>query len=226
MTETSHLPLFGGSRAWTPDEWTSSDDRVRGGSSKSTLEATAESLVATFKGTLDITTLGGAGFASQRTATEDGRWDLSEYDGIELKIDHADGKLYTLTLKDEILAKRPDGREQSTLSWEFDFRPHGATTYFIKWADFRPTYRGRDQEGVEPLDLKNVRRFGIMIRSFFGGQEGPFELGITSIAALRTERYLDHPEEEPDEYFDEKLGAFVQRRPTWFGWFTSCLGCR
>lgn len=152
--------------AWTQDEWTSSDDRVRGGSSKSTLDASSESLVAKFEGVLDITTLGGAGFASQRTVTDQKRWDLSDYDGIELKVDHADGKLYTLTLKDEILPKRPDGREQSTLSWEFDFRPQGAVTYFIKWSDFRPTYRGKDQKDVEPLDLKNIRRFGIMIRRF------------------------------------------------------------
>lgn len=66
----------------------------------------------------------------------------------------------------------------------------------------------------------------LILTSFFGDQEGQFELGITSIAALRLERYMDHPENEDNEYFDEKLGAFVQQRPTWFGWFTSCLGCR
>lgn len=186
MASTSHLPLFGGvryvikaflaskelllifvrCRAWAQDEWTSSDDRVRGGSSKSALDASSESLVAKFEGNLDITTLGGAGFASQRTVTEEHKWDLSDYDGIDLSVDHADGKLYTLTLKDEILPKRPDGREQSTLSWEFDFRAQRATTFFIKWSDFRPTYRGKDQKYVEPLDLKNIRRFGIMIRRY------------------------------------------------------------
>lgn len=89
---------------------------------------------------------------------------MSGYDGLELVIDHADNKLYTLTLKDEILPKRPDGREQSTLSWEFDFRSKEQKTIFVKWSDFRPTYRGKEKKGVEPLDLKNVKRFGIMVR--------------------------------------------------------------
>jgi hypothetical protein len=43
-----------------------------------------------FYGNLDITALGGAGFASQRTTGEDRRWDLSAYDGMELRIKEAD----------------------------------------------------------------------------------------------------------------------------------------
>ena len=46
--------------------------------------------VARFHGTLDITALGGAGFASQRT-TRDEAWDLSGYDGVELLVVAADG---------------------------------------------------------------------------------------------------------------------------------------
>lgn len=169
---------------------------------------------------------------------------MSGYDGLELVIDHADNKLYTLTLKDEILPKRPDGREQSTLSWEFDFRSEGQKTIFVKWSDFRPTYRGKEKKGVEPLDLKNVKRFGVMVRrqvtssaisyfglvltllSFFGEQEGDFELGVLSIAALRTERYSDNPDDENEnEEFDEKTGVHRQRRRRGlFGWLTGCLG--
>ncbi|KAJ5198095.1 uncharacterized protein N7498_007212 [Penicillium cinerascens] len=226
MAPTSHLPLFGGVRAWNPKDWTSSDDRVRGGASHSTLTCSPSSLIAKFHGNLDITALGGAGFASQRTTGEHRTWDLSGYDGLELVIDHADNKLYTLTLKDEILPKRPDGREQSTLSWEYDFRSEGQKTIFVKWSDFRPTYRGKEKKGVEPLDLKNVKRFGIMIRSFFGEQEGDFELGVLSIAALRTKRYSDNPDEENEnDEFDEKTGVHGQRRRQGlFGWLTGCLG--
>ncbi|KAJ5668256.1 uncharacterized protein N7477_006826 [Penicillium maclennaniae] len=225
MAPTSHLPLFGGIRAWDSKDWTSSDDRVRGGASHSTLTCSPSSLVAKFHGNLDITTLGGAGFASQRTTGEDRTWNLSRYDGIELVIDHADNKLYTLTLKDEILPKRPDGREQSTLSWEFDFRAEGRTTIFVKWSDFRPTYRGKEKKDVEPLDLKNIKRFSIMIRSFFGEQDGDFELGVVSIAALRTERYSDNPDEaSEEEEFDEKTDADRRGRRGLFGWLTRCLG--
>jgi len=46
--------------------------------------------VARFRGHLDITTLGGAGFASQRTTGENRRWNLAAYDGIRLHVDEAD----------------------------------------------------------------------------------------------------------------------------------------
>lgn len=181
---TSHLPLFGGvryvnpysthtpfnltiPRAWTPEEWTSSDDRVRGGSSISNLSCSPSSLLAKFHGNLDIKTLGGAGFASQRTTGTDRIWDLSGYDGLELILGPGDGKTYTLTLKDEILPRRPDGRESSSISWEYDFRAdERGSSFFVKWADLRATYRGRDLDDVRPLDLKGVKRFGIMIRRY------------------------------------------------------------
>lgn len=63
--------------------------------------------------------------------------------------------------------------------------------------------------------------------SFFGDQEGPFELGIISIAAVRTERYLDDPDgEDLNEYMDEKSGAgrHTRRRRGWFGGLFRCFG--
>jgi hypothetical protein len=47
---------------------------------------------ARFYGNLDIKTLGGAGFASQRTVSEDKEWDLSEYAGIQLDIAKGDSE--------------------------------------------------------------------------------------------------------------------------------------
>lgn len=72
-----------------------------------------------FNGNLDIKTLGGAGFASQRTTGEDKNWDLSKYDGLELNLVESDGKQYTIILKDELLPKSPNGREQSTVGFLF-----------------------------------------------------------------------------------------------------------
>lgn len=88
-------------RPWNPLDWTSSDDRVRGGSSYSELSCSPVSPIAEFRGNLDIKTLGGAGFASQRTTGEDRSWDLSFYDGLELGIAASDDKQYTLVVKDE-----------------------------------------------------------------------------------------------------------------------------
>ncbi|EDO02178.1 hypothetical protein SS1G_04654 [Sclerotinia sclerotiorum 1980 UF-70] len=110
------MDLFGGSKPWSALDWTSSDDRVRGGASQSYLECSTSS-VATFSGTLDIKTLGGAGFASQRT-TADHTWDLTAFDGILLDLGKSDQKQYTFIIKDELLPKSPNGREQSTISWD------------------------------------------------------------------------------------------------------------
>ncbi|TAQ83458.1 hypothetical protein B7494_g8221 [Chlorociboria aeruginascens] len=191
------------SRPWSNKDWISSDDRVRGGSSRSYLDCSSSLPVAWFRGNLDIKTLGGAGFASQRTAENDRTWDLAEYDGLIIDISRSDGKQYTLVVKDELLPKRLDGREQSTISWEYDFKCPDNGKLFIAWDELRATYRGREQEDAKPLDLKNIKRFSLMMRrqvtilfrvswrialilaSFFGTQEGDFSLSITSISVVK-----------------------------------------
>ncbi|EXJ85285.1 hypothetical protein A1O3_05960 [Capronia epimyces CBS 606.96] len=154
---------------------------------------------ASFHGHLDIQTLGGAGFASQRTANDDchRHWELASFAGLEVAIDlsQSDNHMYTLILKDTVLPRNPvDGREQSTVSWEAEFskadcrvehstRSHTRTaSLFIPWDRFKPTYRGKPCGASQPLDLSNIKRIAIMIRSFFGSQEGDFCLGIISIA--------------------------------------------
>ncbi|KAL4818900.1 complex I intermediate-associated protein 30-domain-containing protein [Aspergillus spinulosporus] len=181
--------LFGGPHPWLSADWKSTDDRVRGGSSCSHLFPSHDGKIATFNGHLDTRTLGGAGFASQRT-TGDQSWDISSYSGLEVDINTAksDTKLYTLIVKDEkgLLPPRDDGRERSGLSWEADFRPsYNRGKVAVKWEDFRPTYRGKEVRDVEPLDCKAIKRFSIMMRSFFGEQEGNFGLSIASIAAWK-----------------------------------------
>ena len=108
-SSTSKLMFIFGP-AWTEQDvkFESSDDRVRGGSSKvipnfldqsksqSHLEIHSNGYsneYALFYGTLDTKTLGGAGFASQRTADTSKVWDCSDTDGILLQIPHADGLL-------------------------------------------------------------------------------------------------------------------------------------
>jgi hypothetical protein len=67
--------------------------------------------------------LGGAGFASQRTTEHDREWNLDDYDGIQLLITEADAKRYTFILKDQLLPPDPEtGREQSTISYGYDFQ--------------------------------------------------------------------------------------------------------
>lgn len=79
----------------------------------------------------------------------------------------------------------------------------------VRWEDFRPTYRGKEID-EEPLDLKSIKRLGIMMRryelanhmlhkliqnySHFGSQSGAFNLSIGYIAAWK-----DEPEEDKNE---------------------------
>ncbi|KAF2842113.1 CIA30-domain-containing protein [Patellaria atrata CBS 101060] len=186
------LVLFGGEKIWSSANWTNSDDRVRGGISQSFMECATFESSARFYGNLDISILGGAGFASQRTTGEERSWDLSGYDGIELVVTKADRKRYTFIVKDELLPKNPDnGREQSTISYERDFTIPGETeelstrsVLFIPWRSFHATYRGRRKKDSPALDTSRVKRFSMMMRSFFGEQEGSFSLSIESISAV------------------------------------------
>ncbi|KAL5120307.1 hypothetical protein ACEQ8H_001865 [Pleosporales sp. CAS-2024a] len=177
------LVLFGESKGWNASDWTASDDRVRGGASQSYMDCSTP--VARFYGTLDIKTLGGAGFASQRTTLDDKPWDLSSYSGIHIDLGKFDGKKYTFVIKDEILPLMDDGREQSTISWEYDFEGSGAEGLYVPWSSLKPMYRGKERKDAADLDLANVRRFSIMNRSFFGSQEGDFSLEIKAIKAVR-----------------------------------------
>lgn len=135
---------------------------MRGGISQSYLTISGSS--ARFHGNLDITALGGAGFASQRTTGDDRSWDLSAYDGIYLDLGAHDGKKYTLTLKDEILPLMPDGREQSSLSWEYDFESKSELGVFVPWHAMKAMYRGREMNDTQPLDTGDVKRFSLMMR--------------------------------------------------------------
>lgn len=134
--------------------------------------------LATFQGHLDTSALGGAGFASQRTRDPQ-LWDLAGFEALVLALDlgltPSDGKTFTLVLKDTVLPRRPDGREQSTTSWEYDFvvpaepaasggGSGGGRVVVMPLADFKPTYRGKPAPDAEPLDLSAVRRISFMMR--------------------------------------------------------------
>ncbi|TVY42192.1 Uncharacterized protein LOCC1_G006140 [Lachnellula occidentalis] len=226
-------PLFGGSLPWSPLDWTNSDDSVRGGSSYSEFVFNPPSPIAVFRGNLDIETLGGAGFASQRSTGDNRTWDVSDYDGILLDVTQADGKQYTLTLKDELLPKSPNGREQSTISWEYDFTPAcGGEKVFAKWDDFNATYRGREKPDAKPLDLKSVKRISLMMRSFFGTQEGAFSLSLVSISVAKApnsnstyEPYRDDPADVSGRAHNEKSEMAPEKSgKSWLGWLIGFCG--
>lgn len=78
----------------------------------------------------------------------------------------------------------PDGREQSTISYEYDFSAAGNYSVFVPWSELKPTYRGREKDDAPPLNTKHIKRWSFMMRSFFGGQEGDFSVEIKSVKAV------------------------------------------
>jgi hypothetical protein len=85
---------------------------------------------------------------------------------IILDVAKTDGKRYVFVCKDDVKPKRPDGREQSTVSWEYDFKPEAEFQGKVemKLEDFKPTYRGKPKPEAEPIDWSGVKRFSILMR--------------------------------------------------------------
>jgi hypothetical protein len=95
--------------------------------------------------------------------------DLSGYEVLVVHVDESasDTNTYTVILKDtEPLPRRPDGREQSTVSWEHDFRLGGSSggRLLMRFDDFKPTYRGRLMPDAAPLNRKKILSMSIMMR--------------------------------------------------------------
>lgn len=152
-----------------------------------------------FKGELDTKTLGGAGFASQCTI-ESLTYDLSAYDGLEIalgKVDEgaaSEPRKVVLLVKDSIEQRRPDGRMESGVNWEWTFEGAPGSVLQAGWKDFKPTYRGRDIDTPEGgLKTGEIKRIGLMMRSFFDAQSGPFSIPIVSIAAIKTSSSVFQP---------------------------------
>jgi len=155
---------------------------------------------------------------------------LSGYQGLVLDIAKSDEKHYTLTLKDELLPQSPNGSDQSTVSWEYDFKvdSDGGKVY-MHWDEFNATYRGREKKDAKPLDLKHVKRISFMMRSFFGSQEGDFSLSVTSVSA-----FAKHDSVQNEQCIDDRKEKAIPQptngatkkceEQSWFGWiFGSCV---
>ena len=83
-------------------------------------------------------------------------------------------------------SRRPDGRIESTIEYKTSFQTlEGEDGIFItKFGDFQPYYRGKPANKAPSLDLSKISSFSIMCQSFFGEQEGDFEVVIAAISAV------------------------------------------
>ncbi|KAL5631232.1 hypothetical protein ACGC1H_006919 [Rhizoctonia solani] len=181
----STVPIF---PPWRISDWETVDDRIRGGKSISMLQGSDGDGV-WFCGTLDITALGGAGFASQRFRFSDQplRLPKSEYQGIRVKLPQPivphNPNEFTLVLNTVPITYRPDGRVESRVTWEANFTDP-ESSHNLSFDMFRATYRGRSVDPAPVFDPSAIYDMSLMCRSAFGKQYGPFELHILGIEAI------------------------------------------
>ncbi|GJN94654.1 hypothetical protein Rhopal_007737-T1 [Rhodotorula paludigena] len=213
--------LFGAGKLWPA--FTAVDDRIRGGKSTSHWTVDPDSNVGTFSGDLDITALGGAGFASQSTIFSPSRLSLSPSSTAGLLLTFVPSSpspsassakpnppsRFVLLLKNDEPARRPDGRRESVIVYEYAFDAHEyaaelyscsedekegvdeekevgrrSVTVLARWSDFKPHYRGKPAPDAKPLDPSSIYELSFMARSNFGEQAGPFSLDVVSISVL------------------------------------------
>lgn len=135
---------------------------VRNGTSVSHLTISPTAHTAEFSGTLNFLTgpRPDAGFASQRTIDAFTPVNITGYDAILIEILSSDGKVYALTLKDNV----PPRNDQASVSFEYDFTPPvGPGRSLLALADFNATYQGSIVD-VPPLNTSAVLRFAFMMR--------------------------------------------------------------
>ena len=118
----------------------------------------------------------GGGFSSIRTMPV--ALDLSDYDGIRLKI-LGDGRRYTWQLTTNA---RWRGRTVSFWA-EFDTRNGEWTIVDIPFSLFEPRFRGRVLDGPA-LDPGRITGLGLMIND---GKDGAFAASLASVGAYATQ---------------------------------------
>ena len=144
-----------------------------GGVSRSAMEMHADGF-AVFRGTVSLRNNGG--FASMRTQARNPA-DLSGFEGITVRV-LGDGKTYSLRLKTV-----KNGR----VTWyayesRFSTTPGVWETHTLPFSDFRAVYRGSYVRENPPLNIDALIELGFMIKD---GQEGPFQLGISTVSVYR-----------------------------------------
>ncbi|KAL2828015.1 hypothetical protein BDW59DRAFT_159971 [Aspergillus cavernicola] len=175
---TERKVLFDGGSRWSGN-WQTAANRSVGGTSHSYLETYPHLLQTEYHGWVDRLSVDNSAFAAVHTMGTDKQWDLTGYDAIELKLGPTDGKLYHIVIH--------DGRP---FSWVGSFRGLlAASDRVIRFHRLIPMRMPlRNQPGHEdppPLNLGNIRGFGIYILNSDASQDGAFTLRILSISAVK-----------------------------------------
>lgn len=142
------------------------DDGVMGGMSKGQVTQTEQGS-ALFQGRLSLENNGG--FSSWEI--QRGKWDLSEYKGIQLRV-KGDGRTYKLRLA------TTEKFRFSPVAFQMGFKTIKGewTTVKVPFSELKASWRGRSLENV--FDPKKVRRMGIILAD---KNEGPFSIEVSQL---------------------------------------------
>ena len=161
------------------DIWGALDDVVMGGVSESNIRLTSDG--ALFTG--NVSTANSGGFASVRTKNFSPSLNLSNYQGIDLRV-KGDGKRYKFFLRGE---SKWDG---IGYSYSFDTVPNIWTTISIPFTDLVPVLRAKTVKDCPPIDASSIYSLQLMLSKFeYDGEFNPrfspgnFNLQVESIKA-------------------------------------------
>ncbi len=147
----------------TACNWEPIDDRIMGGCSQSQPEY-IDDVGLRFAGSVSLENSGG--FASIRS--DSGSYNLGQYTGLAVRL-RGDGKSYQLSLRTDLFF---DGVSYQTT---FTTRQDLWQEIILPFKDFTPTHHGIKLSSVAPMDLTEIKSFGLFIADH---QEGPFQLDI------------------------------------------------
>ena len=148
--------------------WGAVDDVVMGGVSQSGIRLAEKKAV--FAGT--VSTENNGGFASVRTKNFSPAWDLSDYEGIELRV-LGDGKRYKFIIRCE---GKWDG---IGYCYSFDTLYNYWLTIRIPFADLIPVFRAKTLPDAGKFDTSKVYSMQLMLSKFeYDGKLNPkFQAG-------------------------------------------------
>lgn len=159
--------------------WGAVDDVVMGGVSESNIQLVEGT--ALFAG--NVSTANSGGFASVRTKNFSPAFNLTGYEGIELRV-RGDGKRYKFFLRTDT---RWDG---VGYSYSFDTVANTWIDVRIPFADLIPVFRAKTLQDSPPIDASQISSFQLMLSKFeYDGELNPhfstggFTLQLESIKA-------------------------------------------
>ncbi|KAJ3415366.1 hypothetical protein HDV05_005103 [Chytridiales sp. JEL 0842] len=198
LAVAAQLDLF--SAPWDISKWSAVSDIKNGGESASYVQVTSDAHGLVFSGSVVIETRK-AGFAAVSINREDGPaeafaapwWNLTAYDGMQLKLAMGDGKTYSINLRNQ-----PSDSDSRVIDYKFTFitvagKPSSHTAN--SWSSFVPTLKGEQLKDAPPLDPSKVVEIRIMCSSLLGRQEGPFAMVISKVSAVKLGDAADEIEE-------------------------------